>query len=342
MWLLSKNCADEMYYKSYKKIYEKMANRAKILYFNTQFDAKTNSIKQIWSNLNKVCSARKAKKSHNVINKLLKEDGSEILDPNEICNVFNDYFCSVGTNLINSLPAASQCFTAFLDSSVRDSIVVDNVDVNELLFLIDSLKCGKSCGFDGISPQLIKDNKYLLCEPLAYLFNLSLASGIVPDNLKIAKVIPIYKKGKESTTSNYRPISLLSIFNKLLKKLVYKRLYAFLLRNNVLYEYQFGFRKNHSTSMALLEVVDSCYKHLDDSNKVVGVYFDLQKAFDTVDHKILLAKLYNYGIRGPMHSWLQNYLHNRKQFTVVNSVSSNMGNVVCGVPQGSVLGPLFS
>jgi len=113
---------------------------------------------------------------------------------------------------------------------------------------------------------------------------------------------------------NYRPISLLSVFNKLLEKIVYKRVYNFLNKNDVLYKYQFGFRKNYSTSMALLEIMDYCYKNIDEGQKVLGIFFNLQKAFDTVDHDILLSKLYNYGILGLMFDWFKSYLRDRKQY----------------------------
>jgi hypothetical protein len=141
--------------------------------------------------------------------------------------------------------------------------------------------------------------------------------------------------------SNYRPISLLSIFNKLLEKIVYKRLINFFDKFNIIYKYQFGFRKRHSTSLALIETIDTIYECLDNHEHVIGIYFDLQKAFDTVNHSILLHKLYNYGIRGPLHQWLSNYLSNRQQFTVINDFESKLGMVTCGVPQGSVLGPLL-
>lgn len=182
--------------------------------------------------------------------------------------------------------------------------------------------------------------RQLLC-PHCCIYNLSLSTGIVPANLKIAKIVPVYKKGALTSACNYRPISLLSIFDKIFEKLVCAKLMTFLNKYNIIYEFQFGFRKRHSTSLALIEVVDGIYKSLDDGDFVAGMYFDLQKAFDTVDHNILLAKLYNYGIRGKMLDWLQNYLNNRQQFTSIGMHNSFQAPVKCGVPQGSVLGPIL-
>jgi len=179
-----------------------------------------------------------------------------------------------------------------------------------------------------------------LIEPLVYIYN-HFKTGCVPVSLKIAKVIPIFKKGDNSNPSNYRPISLLSIFHKLLENLMYKRVYSFLHKYSVLYQYQFGFRHHHSTSLPLIELCDNLYSHLDQHEVVVGMYFDLQKAFDTVNHKILLQKLCGYGIRGIVHEWFRNYLSNRKQFASINNIDSDLDNINCGVPQGSVLGPLL-
>jgi hypothetical protein len=215
------------------------------------------------------------------------------------------------------------------------------VSLVELINLIHSLKNNKSSSVDCLNPRLLKENAYLLSVPLQYLFNLSLTKGVVPKKFKIAKVIPIFKQGRADQPSNYRPISILSVFNKLLEKIVHKRLYNFLVKHSILYQNQFGFRKNFSTSLALLQAVDSCYENLDLKNNVIGIFFDLQKAFDTVDHSILQSKLYYYGIRGLLFNWLKNYLSDRQQYTVVNNVSSNMGEIKCGVPQGSVLGPLL-
>lgn len=229
-------------------------------------------------------------------------------------------------------------FTKYCDKATKHSLFLDPVGPDELLNLIKELKDSKSPGPDNIGPSLVKMISQTILFPLIDIFNKSLCTGIVPCKLKVAKVIPIYKKGDPKLTCNYRPISLLSIFDKLLEKVMRTRLLRYLYVNNILYKYQFGFRKNYSTSLALIEVVDSILEHLDNHDSVIGIYLDLQKAFDTVNHNILLYKLFNIGVA---YSWFRNYLSGRYQYTQVNDIDSNISKVTCGVPQGSVLGPLL-
>ena len=162
----------------------------------------------------------------------------------------------------------------------------------------------------------------------------------MPSGFKTARVIPIYKKGEKTECSNYRPISMLNIFNKILEKLVFTRVISFLNKNKIIYNNQFGFISNHSTSQALVNVLDRVYESLDKGDIAVGVYLDIEKAFDCINHNILLDKLKYYGIRGVAWNWFSSYLENRKQFVSVNYTSSVMV-INYGVPQGSVLGPLL-
>ena len=184
--------------------------------------------------------------------------------------------------------------------------------------------------------------KELIAEPLAEIINLSLTTGVYIDKLKISKIIPIYKeKGSKYESKNYRPISLLSNINKIIEKIMHKRLYNFLEEQGSIYDNQFGFRKNHSTNHALLHLTEDIRQAIDSNKFACGVFIDLQKAFDTVDHNILLKKLEHYGIRGVANDWFKSYLKNRKQYVSISGYDSNLRNIDFGVPQGSVLGPLL-
>ena len=172
------------------------------------------------------------------------------------------------------------------------------------------------------------------------MFNYS--NVVVPDNFKLARVIPIYKSGTETHLSNYRPISLLSVFNRILEKLVHKRLVGYLEKDKILNLNQFGFRKGHSTIQAVLKITDKIQHAIEQKKYSCGLFLDLRKAFDTVNHEILLNKLQNYGIRGVAYKWFQSYLNNRRQYvSMFGNISSHLYHVTCGVSQGSVLGPLL-
>ena len=174
------------------------------------------------------------------------------------------------------------------------------------------------------------------------IFKKSISSGIFPDKLKIAKVTPIFKSGDQSLVSNYRPISVLPVFSKLLERIMYNRVLNYLNNKNLLYEKQFGFQNNSSTDHAILNLVNKISDSFDQGKFTLGIFIDLSKAFDTVNHKILSKKLNLYGIKNSTYDWFCSYLSNRKQCISIDKVTnSSYLNITCGVPQGSILGPLL-
>ena len=200
----------------------------------------------------------------------------------------------------------------------------------------------KAPGVDGITSNIVIETFDEIEVPLFHICNSSIKTGIFPEDFKCAKVTPIFKSGKTSELSNYRPISVLPVFSKLLERIVYNRVYKHLTDNDLLYDKQFGFRKNNSTEHAIIELIDNISNSFDKGNFVLGIFIDLSKAFDTVNHKILIRKLEKYGISTNAIKWFKSYLTGRKQcITIDRSNQSLYQNITCGVPQGSILGPLL-
>ena len=192
-----------------------------------------------------------------------------------------------------------------------------------------------------LKPDAIKSVKHLIAYPLVHIFNLSMSTGIFPDQLKLAKVVPVYKSGDSDSCNNYRPISVLPVFSKVFERIIHKRLYNFFTRYGLLHSSQYGFRNKFSSYMAVLEAYNKIVSLLDTGEHTAGIFLDLSKAFDTISHDILLSKLHHYGVRGNALEWFRNCLTNRKQFVTCNNCKSDVGTTQCGVPQGSVLGPLL-
>ena len=207
----------------------------------------------------------------------------------------------------------------------------------EIIKVIKTLGSRKSPGHDGIKSVLVKQIAEEIALPLKIISNISLHTGSVPDDLKIAKVVPICKKDNPELFSNYRPVSVLPCFSKIIERIVHERCYDLLTKNNILYKRQYGYRNKHSTYMAVLDFINDMNKAIDNNMYTAGIFMDLSKAFDTIDHEILLDN----GFRGVSHAWFANYLSNRKQMVSYNSTLSSSESIQCGVPQGSILGPLL-
>ena len=180
--------------------------------------------------------------------------------------------------------------------------------------------------------------------PVVHIFNLSLKSGYIPERYTCAKVIPFYKSGVTTEFTNYRPISLLSSFSKLLEKLVARQMFKFINKFNILYSHQYGFRPNHDiNSQPLIQFLEKIYEGMNKDNPeyTIAIFLDLNKAFDIVGFEILLKKLNPYGFRDNTNLWFRNYLTNRTQYISVRDFVSSCKEILCGVPQGSVLGLLL-
>ena len=216
-----------------------------------------------------------------------------------------------------------------------------SVTVDCVKKLLEKINHNKSVGPDDLHPMLLKELSCCLSEPVAILFNLTLKFGSIPDDWKTGNIIPIYKKGSRKIAENYRPISLTSVLCKIMEKIVRTHLMKHLIDNKLLSPKQFGFISGRSTTTQLLYFIDICIDLISEGFVVDAIYFDFAKAFDSVPHKRLLHKLASFGITGNTFDWIKSFLTGRKQYVTVNGVSSDSANVLSGVPQGTVLGPIL-
>ena len=216
-----------------------------------------------------------------------------------------------------------------------------NISNADLRREISKAKSGKSAGLDKISNKLLKAAGETIITSLQHIFNLSIDTGIFPDEMKHTKVTPIYKSGDKKDCGNYRPISVTSAVAKILEKLVCKQLKYFLEYNEIISINQSGFRSHHSTETALLHLTNQCLVNMDKGHINGVLFLDLKKAFDTVDHEILISKLELNGVRGNALQWFSSYPSGRKQVCKINPELSNPILNTCGVPQDSNLGPLL-
>jgi len=323
-------------YTKMKKWVDKQIHIRKKKYYSGQIEKYTSNARRQWKIINTVICNKKP--SINI--KKLRTPTDTITDNNSISETFNEYFCSIAENIKKGIPSPNHSGSSWKTNHVANSLFLQPCTDSEVADIIKNLKNSATSDYN-ITVIKLAALSTPLVKLLSRTINSSFTDGIFPQLLKTAKVIPIHKSGSKCDVSNYRPISLLSIFSKIYEKVMCSRLTAFFNKNKTLHPRQYGFRPLYSCEHALLDAQNTILTALDKKQIALLLLIDFSKAFDMVDHSILLNKLNNYGIRGIALKWMASYLNDRTQYVYVNNTKSSTLNLRFGVPQGSILGPLL-
>ena len=323
-------------YKVVKNRVNNSIRQSKAAFYHKEIKQNSGNSREIWKTINSLMS-RKTKNSS--INEL-KVNNVSFTEPTVIADQFNKHFTEIGTKLASVLPESDCDYEQYM-SKTNTTFRLKKITAKDILEIFKSLSTRKAIGLDNISVRLLKTAGPTIAGSLCSIFNKSIETGVVPAEWKNAKVFPLYKKDEKSDPNNYRQISVLPAVAKVFERIIYNQLYGYVSSNHLLTKHQSGFRSLHSTVTALLDATNEWYLNIDQGNTNAVVFLDLAKAFDTVSHEILLRKLELYGISGLTLNWFRSCLSERKQVCVVAESTSQARNIACGVPQGSILGPLL-
>ena len=299
-----------------------------------------NKSKACWTVINR---ERKQHQKQNTLE--LVEDNSEIKDPKEVANCLNYFFSSAAQTVKKETETLKSKSLSLAETNVQNTMFLNPTDEAEVTAVVKSLRNSKACGPDELPVEIFKKHIKQLAAPLTHLINLTFTTGIFPEKIKDSIIIPVPKKNSiASEKSSYRPITLTSVISKIIEKVYLIRLLSFLHKNKIISENQFGFQKHKSTTDAVLKTIDFILDQMDRKQVVMAAFLDLTKAFDCVDHSILLEQMYTYGVRGMGLSLLESFLTNRKQWVRLSNngklAESTKAITTMGVPQGTVLGPI--
>ena len=299
------------HYLAYKCTLKKTLVAAKRVFHQDKCLEFQRNTKKLWQLINKV-SGKTNDKTTSI--DCLSVNGIKEYTGEQIANTLAKYFANVGKTFANRILKSSQSISRYLELLQKnsESLFFAPSSPEEIMKIIASLPPKRSSGSDNISNVLLKDLAPILCEPLCIITNQSMHTGIFPDLMKLAEVVPLYKNKSRESETNYRPISLLTTMSKVVEKVVYERVYQFLVKTGQLCETQYGFRPKHSCEHAIAQVTGSIIKNLECNKNTIAVMLDLSKAFNTIDHKIMIQKLELFGVRGVCLNWFRSYLEDRQ------------------------------
>ena len=331
---------DTVNYKFWRNKVTSLIRKAKEDYYAKAID-NIKKTTDIWKYLKELNPSG----SHSIPN-LLTHEGKSAENTSDVVDMFNDYFVKLSENLVTDSPQFTNTLDVlsnYIKSKLPSNEIfkIEDIDENNVFVMLHKLDTSKAAGIDSIGPKLLKLSAPIIYKPIASLINKSIANGKFPDDLKLAKITPIYKKGDKTNPGNYRPISILPTISKLFEKHIASQLRVFLSTHDLLHKEQSGFRQFHSCQTALTKITDAWLKEMDQGNITGVTFLDFRKAFDLVNHEILLEKLRLYNFDQRSLEWIKSYLHNRFQSVNIGNVKSGNLPIKCGVPQGSVLGPLL-
>ena len=333
--MLKRNEIPKDSYITYRNMLNDTVRQAKVIFYMRKSISTNNDAKKTWKFVNEMLNKNKKEKIC-----AIDDNEGRSLAGHDMVNYFNCYFVNVVSTIVSNGP--SRPLQTFFKNIplINDSFYFFPVTAFEVQSVVVKLK-DKPCCITDISTKVIKSVSLPISYILSYLFNHLIESGIYPTVLKKARVIPIYKSGNKQDVGNYRPISTLLTLNKIFEKIIYGRMNSFIILNGLISKYQYGFKKNSSTTLAIFNLVTHIVESLKTQKYAVCIFLDLRKAFDSVNHKILLNKLFRMGFRGNIHSLISSYLTNRSQYVELDGYKSTDSVISHGVPQGSILGPLL-
>ena len=332
-------------YKEFRNIYNQTKRAMMKKYYSDKSSEYRTNTKKLWELMNSIIGKNKNK---GCSISYLTIEGVNIFSRKMIAEEFAKFYSNLGESLAMKITPSSEPAENYLSLIPRivNSLVLGETNTLEIEKIIEDLPNKSSSGHDGVSNILLKKLGKSLSYPLGIIFNQSIAPGCFPDMMKVAEIIPLYKGQEEDHMVNYRPVSLLITILKVLEKIIYSRLYKFLTKHNILYDSQYGFKSRHSCEDAILEMVSRLLQARNEDKHCAGIFLDLSKAFDTLDHHLLLCKMEKYGIRGVALDWFRSYLSNRSLVAKINDQSnkiyySTRHPITYGTAQGSCWGPLL-